>query len=115
MRRGHHRTARFTIFNCEVASLRRIPGDRLAKDPAATLAARDLYRAEMQRQVNGASWLSTNYETAGVFLSLLAGSPVWFLVFQAVALNLFMALCVAGQKRGYRRLVSRLETLPDRQ
>jgi hypothetical protein len=73
--------------------------------------ARSLYQAEEQRLVKHASWLSTDWETIGVFLSLMAGSPVYFLVFQAVALNLVMASCVFGQKRSYARLVPALDAL----
>ena len=50
--------------------------------------ARELCRAELQPLVKRASWLSTNWETIGVFLTMLAGSPMWFLGFQAVAINL---------------------------
>lgn len=85
--------------------------DGLAADPAAAAAGRAAYRDEMRPQVNRASWLSTNYETGGVFLSLLAGSPVWFLVLQAVGLNLFMAWCVLSQGAAYRRLTVRLEKM----
>ena len=84
---------------------------RLAVDPRKAAAARALYQAQMMGQVKRASWLSTNWETLGVFASLLAGSPLYFLVFQAVALNLWMALCVDGQRRSYRRLLPQLEAL----
>jgi phosphatidylglycerophosphate synthase len=84
---------------------------RLASEPGKAAAARALYREEELRLVKRASWLSTNWETAGVFLSMLAGSPVWFLVLQAVGLNLFMAWCVASQARSYRRLLPRLQAL----
>jgi hypothetical protein len=65
----------------------------------------------MRAQVKRASALSTNWETLGVFASVLAGSPLWFLAFQAIVLNAVMAWCVAGQAKAYARLVPELEKL----
>jgi phosphatidylglycerophosphate synthase len=76
--------------------------------------ARTLYQAQGRGLVKRASWLSTNWETVGVFLSLLAGSSIYFLAFQAVVLNLIMASCVLGQKRVYARLAPQLEALARR-
>lgn len=76
--------------------------------------ARGLYQAQGRGLVKRASWLSTNWETVGVFLSLLAGSPLYFLLFQAVVLNLVMASCVLGQKRAYAWLAPQLEALARR-
>ncbi len=58
-----------------------------------------------------ASWLSTNWETVGVFLTILAGSPLWFLAFQASVINLVMAAVVLGQMRRYARLAPQLQAL----
>lgn len=84
---------------------------RLVADDRKATAARALYQAEERALVKRASWLSTNWETLGVFASLLAGSPLYFLVFQAVALNAWMAACVEGQRRSYAKLVPQLEAL----
>ena len=84
---------------------------RLMADERKSAAAREAYRAEERGLVMRASSLSTNYETLGVFLSLMAGSPLYFLLFQAIVLNLIMAWCVHGQKASYGRLVPRLEAL----
>jgi hypothetical protein len=73
--------------------------------------ARALCQAEIRPLVRRASWLSTNWETIGVFLTILAGSPLWFLAFQAVAINLVMAAVVLGQKRRYARLAAGLQAL----
>ena len=73
--------------------------------------ARALCQAELQPLVKRASWLSTNWETVGVFLTVLAGSPVWFLAVQATMINAVMAACVIGQKLRYARLAQRLEAL----
>ena len=76
--------------------------------------ARALCQGEVRPLVKRASWLSTNWETVGVFLTILAGSPAWFLGFQASVINLAMLACVLGQRRVYARLAPRLEALaPD--
>ena len=84
---------------------------RLVADERKAAAARSLYQAEMQPQVKRASLLSTNWETLGVAASFLAGSPLWFLLFQAVALNAVMAWSVGSQTRSYARLAGKLEAL----
>jgi phosphatidylglycerophosphate synthase len=85
---------------------------RLSASPSTATAARRLYQVEMQSQVKRASWLSTNWETIGVFLSLMIfRSPLQFLVFQAIALNSWMLWGVAQQRLSYRKLLGRLATL----
>lgn len=78
---------------------------------AKAAQARALCQEELRPLVKRASWLSTNWETVGVFLTILAGSPLWFLAFQAIAINGAMAACVIGQRRRYARLAARLEAL----
>jgi phosphatidylglycerophosphate synthase len=89
------------------AALERI----LQKGGPRAVQARTLCRAEMLPLVKRASWLSTNWETVGVFLTILATSPVWFLAFQATVINAVMAACVIGQRGRYARLAARLEAL----
>jgi phosphatidylglycerophosphate synthase len=74
-------------------------------------AARKAYAGRQRPLVKLASALSTNWETVGVFLSLLAGSALYFLVFQAVALNLVMAAVVLAARRNYALIIGELETL----
>ncbi len=74
-------------------------------------AARTLYQQRQRPMVKRASVLSTNYETMAVFLSLMAGSPLWFFLVQATLLNLTMAALVVVQTRGYRRLAADLAAL----
>jgi phosphatidylglycerophosphate synthase len=83
----------------------------LASGGARAEAARKVYAARQRPLVKLASALSTNWETVGVFLSLLAGSGLYFLVFQAVALNLVMAAVVLAERRNYARIVGELEAL----
>ena len=73
--------------------------------------ARELCRTELRPLVRRASWLSTNWETLGVFVTILAGSPMWFLAFQASVINLVMVAVVTGQRRRYARLAAALEAL----
>ena len=86
-------------------------GRILPEGGAKAAQARALCRAEVRPLVKRASWLSTNWETVGVFLTILAGSPLWFLAFQATIINLAMAAVVLGQMRRYARLAPQLEAL----
>ena len=79
---------------------------------ARAAAARDLYRQRQRPMVRRAFWLSTNYETLTIFLSVLAGSPAYFLVFQLTVLNLVLAGVVAAQRRSYAALLIELDALP---
>ena len=81
---------------------------------AGAAQARALCQAELRPLVNGASSLSTNWETIGVFLTFLAGSPFYFLLFQAVVINLIMIACVIAQAGAYARLLPRLKALAAR-
>ena len=74
-------------------------------------AARALYREAELPMVHRAAWLSTNYETAAMAMSFLAGSPIYFVVFELTVLNLVLAASVIGQGRSYARLLPRLEAL----
>jgi len=74
------------------------------------MQARALYRESQEPMVNRASWLSTNYETVAAALSILAGSPIWFLLNELTLLNLVMfttiraqARAIAAWWRGWRR------------
>ena len=86
-------------------------GKILPRGGAAAAQARAICQAELQPLVKRASSLSTNWETIGVFLTILAGSPLYFLGFQATLLNLVMAACVFAQGRAYARILPRLQAL----
>ena len=74
-------------------------------------AARRIYAERQRPLVKHASALSTNYETLGVFAILMVGQPILLFVFQAVGLNLIMALAVMEQRGAYRRLEAELAQL----
>ncbi len=83
----------------------------LAGDRAKAAAARALYRESQEPMVNRASWLSTNYETLAAALSILAGSPLYFLLNEITLLNVVMVLTIRAQASSYKGLVARLEAL----
>ena len=85
--------------------------DRLVANHGKADAARALYQSQERKLVKRASWLSTDFETIGVFLSLMAGSALYFLAFQATVLNLVMAWCVISQVRSYAALIPKLRAL----
>ena len=97
------------LVSADDAALEAAMGRAVAAGGARAEAARHIYGARQRPLVKAASVLSTNYETIGVFLSLLAGSAIWFLVFQAIFLNLAMAAVVMGERRNYARIVAELE------
>jgi phosphatidylglycerophosphate synthase len=75
---------------------------------ADAAAARALYQERMQPLVKRASALSANYRTLAALLSMLAGSPLWYLLWEIVGLNLVLAAVVAAEARANRRLAAAL-------
>jgi phosphatidylglycerophosphate synthase len=71
-------------------------------------AARALYRQTMQPLVKRASRLSANFRTHAALVSMLAGSPLWYILWEIVGLNLVLAATVAAEARANRRLVAAL-------
>ncbi len=74
-------------------------------------AAQALYAERQRPLVKHASALSTNYETLGIFLILMIRQPPLLFVFEAVLLNLVMALLVVEQRAAYRDLERQLARL----
>lgn len=85
----------------EVAMAQATSGPREAE-------ARGLYRSIMLPLVKRASLLSANWRTVAVFLSMLVGSPIWYLLWELVALNIAMVLLVAAERRAAARIVAGL-------
>ncbi|WP_174299521.1 CDP-alcohol phosphatidyltransferase family protein [Caulobacter sp. S45] len=71
-------------------------------------AARAACQAELAPVVRRAAILSTNAETVAVFLSMLAGGPIFLFVYVAVVLNAAYAGLYAGQRRRLARTATRL-------
>ena len=99
------------LVRADDTPVERLMGEILSAGGERADRARALCITELRPLVKRASALSTNWETIGVFLTVLAGSPMWFLGFQAVVINLMMVAVVIGQKRGYARLAAALEAL----
>lgn len=100
---------------------RRVTGDdreldavlmRLAEGPPEKAArARELYQHHQLRLVKLASLLSLNNATLVLFLSVLAGSPFYFFLFEAVAMNAVLWFCQRSQTRTYAALLRELAAL----
>ena len=104
---GYLKTSQLMSANdsaVEAVMLRLLETDKAAQ-------ARALYRQSQEPMVNRASWLSTNYETVAAALSILAGSPIWFLLNELTMLNLVMFTTIQAQAKSYRQLVVKLEAL----
>ncbi len=85
---------------------------RLLADPDHADAARALYREAKKPMVKRSSWLGENHKTMVLFASMLvAQTPLYFLVYVGVVLNVVLALNIHAQMRGNTRLVARLEAL----
>ncbi len=60
---------------------------RLAEDGCSAAAARALYRALYAPVVKASAVLGGNTRTMAAFLSMLAGTPLWYFLFEIGALN----------------------------
>ena len=74
-------------------------------------AARALYAACHRPLVKRASWLGALHETQAIFVSMLAGSPIYFFVYELVVLNAVMIWSLHAQRRANQALKPRLAAL----
>ena len=72
----------------------------LGGDAASTGRVRGLYRDLYAPLVKASGLLDSNTRTIAVFASMLAGSPLWFFLFEIVVLN--VALAWLGRERRRR-------------
>ena len=84
---------------------------RLADRPLALAEARALCRASALGGVKRASWLSANQRTILLGVSMALGSPIYFFVVEATALNLVMAWSMTQQARADSRLAIELAAI----
>lgn len=84
---------------------------RLLADPDRAEAARALYRQAKAPAVKRASWLGENHKTMALFVSMLLGTPLYFLVYVGVALNVVLILDIRAQTRLNARLTAELTAL----
>ncbi len=73
--------------------------------------ARELCRQVLALQVKRASWLSSNYRTLALGLSMAGGGPLYYFLLECTALNLMLGWSILEQGRSNRRLAARLATL----
>jgi phosphatidylglycerophosphate synthase len=71
----------------------------LAYSPASASAARGLYGKLFAPLVRSSFWLSGNTRTVAVFVSMMAGSPVWFFLFETTVLNLALGRVMVLRQR----------------
>ncbi|WP_260929609.1 CDP-alcohol phosphatidyltransferase family protein [Novosphingobium sp. 9] len=60
-------------------------------DPASLSRARQIVRANAATLLPRSPLLGANYRTIGLGLSMLAGSPLWYFLYEAVILNIVLA------------------------
>lgn len=114
---------RFSSFSAHtyLRVSRRVSGDdreleaalmRLAEGPPEKAArARELYRHRQLALVQLASLLSLNNATLALFVSMLAGSPFYFFLFEAVVMNAVLWFCQRSQTHSYAALLRELTAL----
>jgi phosphatidylglycerophosphate synthase len=73
--------------------------------------ARRLYREVYAPLVARSAVLSGNGRTLAAFLSLLAGSPLWYFLYELIVLNAALAALIRGRARRNARLAGRLRAL----
>lgn len=84
-----------------VAKASRRPGG----EERARRVCRDASRLTLRLQ----TWLGPNLRTVALGLSMAAGSPIWFFLWEMIALNLLFAASLVAQRRCDRAIISRLE------
>jgi phosphatidylglycerophosphate synthase len=80
-----------------------------ARDPAALDRIRAAVRAEAPPLLLLCKLLGPNPRAIVLGLSMLAGSPLWYFVYQAVVLNLLLAVSVVRHNRAAQRIVAVLK------
>jgi phosphatidylglycerophosphate synthase len=81
-------------------------------NPAAEAQARELSRSIGRRALTWQHWLGPNWRTPLLALSMAAGSPIWFLIFEATVLNLVLLASATRQRAVNAELASALELAP---
>jgi hypothetical protein len=79
-----------------------------AADPAATQKIRALVKEEVRTSLELQKLLGSNPRTILLGLSMALGSPLWFFLAEAVAMNVLLAYSVRHHNRANARLAQRL-------
>lgn len=83
--------------------------ERRKSDPAALDAFKQRVRAEIPALSRVWRALGPNPRAVVLGLSMLAGSPLWYFIYQAVVLNILMMISVRAHNRAWTNVASDLE------
>ena len=83
-----------------------------AAQPGGGARVAQAYRATHLGGVRRWNLLCSNYRTAAIAVACLAGSPVFFLAFEALALNVVFVGLLVMTRRNDRALLARLDKTP---
>jgi phosphatidylglycerophosphate synthase len=97
------------LVSAEDEEMERLRAAAMASPKAE--AARSLYATVHRRLVKRASWLGALHETQAIFVSMLAGSPIYFFVYELVVLNAVMIWSLQAQQRANTALKPQLAAL----
>jgi D-serine dehydratase len=78
------------------------------RDPAALDRIRAAVRAEAPPLLFLCKLLGPNPRAIVLGLSMLAGSPIWYFFYQAVVLNVLLAVSVVRHNRAAERIAARI-------
>jgi hypothetical protein len=82
---------------------------RTRRSPDAQERGRRICREESRLPLRLQMILGANLRTVALALSMALGSPLWFLLIEALPMNLLMLWSIAAQRRADRRIAERLE------
>lgn len=82
------------------------------RNPPAAAQARELSRSIGRGALAWQHWLGPNRRTFLLAASMAAGSPIWFLIFEATLLNLVLFASAMRQRAVNAELASALELAP---
>jgi phosphatidylglycerophosphate synthase len=94
------------LSNLGEARVEAAMGPPLAQDRLSADAARALYRRLYAPLVKASAVLSGNTRTIAAFLSMLAGTPRWFFLFEIVVLNAALVGLAVWRRRCDRALLT---------
>ena len=83
-------------------------GEAMDHDPARLASIRAAVQAEQRPLLGLLKLLGPNPRAIVLGLAMLAGSPLWYFLYQTVVLNLLLVLSVRLHDAAARRVVARL-------
>jgi len=98
------------LANPGEASIEAAMNPMLAESPAVRQAVRSVYREIYAPLVKTSGVLDGNTRTMAMFASMLAGSPLWFFLFEIVFLNVALAALSFMRTQCNARLPEALRT-----